>query len=66
MLTYFTKILLLMLLAVSTHVPLLSGEACFLPQPKQATLKAEPLNLIQEDETSLLAEASPFYILTTI
>lgn len=62
----FTKIFLLLVLAISSTAPLMSGERCTVNPFKQAACKAEPLNLVQEESKSTLEESSPLFILTTI
>ncbi|HEY8397120.1 MAG TPA: hypothetical protein VIK80_04210 [Flavihumibacter sp.] len=67
MLTYLTKIILLLLVTVSSTAPLLSDETCAAQYPKPVDMQtAEPLNLNTEEETALPVEASPIYILTII
>lgn len=62
----FTKIFLLLVLAISSTAPLMSGERCTVNLFKQTASKAEPLNLVQEESKSTLEESSPLFILTTI
>lgn len=62
----FTKIFLLLVFAISSTAPLLSGEHCTVSPFKQTACQAEPLNLVQEESTSMLEESSPLFILTTI
>ncbi|KYP14494.1 hypothetical protein [Flavihumibacter sp. CACIAM 22H1] len=65
MISLLTKIFLLLVLAISTGEPLMSGENC-VDANLNRTCTAEPLNLIQEDPASALEESSPLFILTTI
>lgn len=55
-----------MAVAICSSNSLISGENCVEPVFTQPACSAEPLNLIQEDQTSLLEESSPLFILTTI
>ena len=61
-----TKIFLLLVLAISGTAPLMSGERCTVNPFKQTACQAEPLNLVQEESTSMLEESSPLFILTII
>lgn len=55
-----------MVVAICSSNSLISGENCVEPAIIQQACSAEPLNLIQEDQSSLLEESSPLFILTTI
>lgn len=66
MLAFFSKLILLVVLSITSSAHVLCGENAIDSKFPQNTCTAEPLTLIQEEPSGILEEASPLFILTSI